>query len=308
MTAIAIAVIGLLALTRLSAVSAGPAPKQLEGFTLEEVLSGQYYAESFNGTWISDEEFSYRSLQGGINIYHIKTGEVKSVVPPEIVIQLKLATYQFSADRNYVLYSFDNRQVYRYSSFARYSIIDLANSKVYPLQPQQLRRRGLIDPQLFLRYATWNKQGNAIIYVHDNDIYLRPTPDAMADVRLTDDGEREAVFNGIPDWIYEEEVLSSNNAIWLSKNGKRMVYASFDDRQVDNMEYSLYGQPGNTHFQYPITNNIRYPKPGRHNPLVSIWSVDLERANGSKQVQLKSIPVPDVLSQKLVLFSSVSKM
>ena len=39
-----------------------------------------------------------------------------------------------------------------------------------------------------------------------------------------------------------------------------MVYASFDDRQVDNMEYSLYGQPGNTHFQYPITNNIRYPK------------------------------------------------
>ena len=55
-------------------------------------------------------------------------------------------------------------------------------------------------------------------------------------------------------------MLSSNNAIWLSKNGKRMVYASFDDRQVDNMEYSLYGQPGNTHFQYPITNNIRYPK------------------------------------------------
>ena len=98
--------------------------------------------------------------------------------------------------------------MYRYSSFARYSIIDLANSKVYPLQPQQLRRRGLIDPQLFLRYATWNKQGNAIIYVHDNDIYLRPTPDAMADVRLTDDGEREAVFNGIPDWIYEGNIHS----------------------------------------------------------------------------------------------------
>ena len=93
--------------------------------------------------------------------------------------------------------------MYRYSSLARYSVIDLANSKVYPLQPQQLRRRGLVDPQLFLRYATWNRQGNAIVYVYQNDIYVRPTPDAAADVRLTDDGQRETVFNGIPDWIYE---------------------------------------------------------------------------------------------------------
>ena len=63
MTAIAIAVIGLLALTRLSAVSAGPAPKQLEGFTLEEVLSGQYYAESFNGTWISGNHQDHQFLK-----------------------------------------------------------------------------------------------------------------------------------------------------------------------------------------------------------------------------------------------------
>lgn len=32
---------------------AGPTGRLLEGFTLEEVLSGRYYAESFNGTWIS---------------------------------------------------------------------------------------------------------------------------------------------------------------------------------------------------------------------------------------------------------------
>ena len=60
--------------------------------------------------------------------------------------------------------------------------------------------------------------------------------------------------------IVTEEVLSSNNAIWLSKSGQRMAYASFDDRQVDTMEYSIYGVPGSTQFQYPITNQIRYPK------------------------------------------------
>ena len=33
--------------------SASIPTKQLEGFTLEDVLSGRFYSESFNGTWIS---------------------------------------------------------------------------------------------------------------------------------------------------------------------------------------------------------------------------------------------------------------
>lgn len=36
-------------------VGAGPTSRLLEGFTLDEVLSGKFYAESFNGTWISGE-------------------------------------------------------------------------------------------------------------------------------------------------------------------------------------------------------------------------------------------------------------
>ena len=44
---------------------AGPAPKQLEGFTMEEVLSGNYYADTFNGTWISGLYF----LSGLVDLY-----------------------------------------------------------------------------------------------------------------------------------------------------------------------------------------------------------------------------------------------
>lgn len=39
-----------------------------------------------------------------------------------------------------------------------------------------------------------------------------------------------------------------------------MVYASFDDRQLDHMEFSLYGNPSSSQFQYPVTTSIRYPK------------------------------------------------
>lgn len=81
---------------------------------------------------------------------------------------------------------------------ARYSIIDLQNNVVYALVPEPGQEQPLI------RYATWNKKDNSIIYVYENDIYFRQTPDSTVnDARLTTDGEREAIFNGIPDWVYE---------------------------------------------------------------------------------------------------------
>lgn len=65
-----------------------------------------------------------------------------------------------------------------------------------------------MEPQAYLRYATWNKQGNSLIYVFDNNIYFRQAPTVVnADAQLTTDGEPEGVFNGVPDWVYEGEAL-----------------------------------------------------------------------------------------------------
>lgn len=96
---------------------AKPSARQLEGFTLDEVLTGKFYAESFNGTWISgqfvlnkspeffssspityshffssDHEFSYRSSQYGINIYDLKTSNASILVRPEIVVSFALTS------------------------------------------------------------------------------------------------------------------------------------------------------------------------------------------------------------------------
>lgn len=42
---------------------AKPSARQQEGFTLDEVLSGKFYAESFNGTWISGSLTNLRSYK-----------------------------------------------------------------------------------------------------------------------------------------------------------------------------------------------------------------------------------------------------
>ena len=51
-------------------------------------------------------------------------------------------------------------------------------------------------------------------------------------VRLTQNGEVDAIYNGIPDWVYEEEVLGTNTAMHTSPNGQFMLYAQFNDSKV----------------------------------------------------------------------------
>ena len=59
------------------------------------------------------------------------------------------------------------------------------------------------------------------------------------------------IYNGVPDWVYEgikmiltnifiiieEEVLSSNYALWWSTGGQYILYFTFNDSQVRNAIY-----------------------------------------------------------------------
>jgi len=251
---------------------AAPAPtgKALEGITLDEVLTGRFSAVGFNGTWISGNEFYYPAA-GGVNIYNVATGVSSNIIPSGVLTSLRASSYRFSPDRTFILYSFDDISLYRHSSRARFSVYNLLTSTSYPLQPQPA------DPQSLLNYAAWAK-GNSLVYVYENDIYYRSAPDAASDARLTNNGDAETFFNGIPDWVYEEEVLGEDNAMWFSSGRDKMVFASFDDRPVDTIQYSQYGEPSDMKYQYPTTISIRYPKAGRPNPLVSLTGVDMTSA------------------------------
>ena len=73
-------------------------------------------------------------------------------------------------------------------------------------------------------------------------------------------GNQNDIFNGIPDWVYEEEVLASSNAIWWSPDGTKLCFASFNDTQVDLMQYPWYGSGIDSSNVYTQTIQIKYPK------------------------------------------------
>ena len=61
------------------------------------------------------------------------------------------------------------------------------------------------------------------------------------------------VFNGIPDWVYEEEVLGVNYANHISNTGYKMAFAQFNDTLVQEFQYPHYGDPNDVlHNQYPV--------------------------------------------------------
>ncbi|TKC49255.1 hypothetical protein EI555_004866, partial [Monodon monoceros] len=131
-------------------------------------------------------------------------------------------------------------------------------------------------------------------YVYQNNIYLKQRPEDPP-FQITYNGKENKIFNGIPDWVYEEEMLATKYALWWSPNGKFLAYAEFNDTEIPVIAYSYYGDE-----QYPRTINIPYPKAGAKNPIVRIFIVD---ATYPEHVGPREVPVPAMIASSDYYFS-----
>ena len=50
---------------------------------------------------------------------------------------------------------------------------------------------------------------------------------------MTTSGQEDVIFNGIPDWVTEEEVFEDNKAIFWSPDGTKVLYGVYNDTNVD---------------------------------------------------------------------------
>uniref|UniRef100_A0A3B3TG21 Fibroblast activation protein, alpha n=1 Tax=Poecilia latipinna TaxID=48699 RepID=A0A3B3TG21_9TELE len=105
-------------------------------------------------------------------------------------------------------------------------------------------------------------------YVSNFNIFLNSNVTAEP-VQLTHDGKKNEILNGIPDWVYEEEIFASNGAIWWSSTGQFLAFAQFNDTDVQKVEFPWYGSE-----QYPKTVAIPYPKAGSNLTKVKLFVVD----------------------------------
>ena len=87
-------------------------------------------------------------------------------------------------------------------------------------------------------------------------------------------GGREDLMNGKTDWVYPEE-LGQREAFWWSPDGRKIAFLQFDEREVHAFPLVHDLAPDRRPAFDASLESERYPKPGRPNPTVRLYVIDL---------------------------------
>ena len=112
------------------------------------------------------------------------------------------------------------------------------------------------------------------------------TPSLITQLTVT--GEPGTIYNGVADWLYEEEILGQSHTVSPASDGTKLAYISFNDTGVERHEMQKYGaNSGSLKF--------RYPKAGTTNPTATIFVQTLNKQGKSGAVKVQ--PPPEVTAQ-----------
>lgn len=189
----------------------------------------------------------------------------------------------FSNDLKVALLTCNKLHNWRHSYFAAYFVYSVESNSIQPLisgNPVNNKKVAL---------AQISPDSTKIAYILENNVYLLNISDfhKPKKIQVTFDGNAQ-IFNGKPDWVYEEEVFESDCALWWSPDSSNLLILRSNDTDVPiyPIPYFVQENPGNMS-SYPLVENIKYPKAGFENPIVDIIIYDV-----SKDV-IKSLPAAD---------------
>uniref|UniRef100_A0A8B9PGT9 Dipeptidyl peptidase 4 n=1 Tax=Apteryx owenii TaxID=8824 RepID=A0A8B9PGT9_APTOW len=237
-------------------------PDSRRTYTLQNYLNGDYKYKTYNLQWISGNQYLHKTANGDIRRFEADSGTSSEVLSNTTLDKYKATTVLLSPDQKFALLQYSYTKLWRHSYTASYHIYDFNTSSI-------------LDSRLLpndTQYISWSPVGHKLAYVWNNNVYIKASPTAEA-VQITKDGEENKIFNGIPDWVYEEEMFGTHSALWWSPSGNFLAYASFNDTEVPLIEYSFYSEDT---LQYPKTVRIPYPKAGAKNPTVQFFIVDTQ--------------------------------
>ncbi|KAG5641960.1 hypothetical protein DXG03_003852 [Asterophora parasitica] len=266
--------VGILAARSYQGVApSGPGVKKL---TMDHIFNGTFNGDRKSVNWVPEAGDGVFSVfdSADLKLVDLKTNTTRVLVSANDIKDeygqpLAFFAWDLSPDMKYILLKTGYRKQWRWSTFGNYYVHNIDEKSTHPIIPPT-------DPSR-TAYATWAPTGQSIAYVTDNDLYVLTTPTASP-IRVTTSGNA-SLFHGVPDWVYEEEIFSSDFALWWSPDAKKVAFLVFDETAVDEYNFPIYNPTEDNSAVIPYTSDVvmKYPKPGYNNPLVSVRVFDLGR-------------------------------
>lgn len=168
---------------------------------------------------------------------------------------------------------YENKQkMFRNSFWANYYLLDNHKNE----------RISLTDT--LVRDAKMSPNGQYVVYGKGQNLYIYKTL-YKTEVAITVDDAQCAmhnVFNGLSDWLYEEE-FGITCLFAFSPDSKMVAFVRLDEQQVPTFTWQTFRGK-----QYPEPQTLRYPKAGAANATASVCVYDIA-TKGVRTIQLPAM-------------------
>jgi dipeptidyl-peptidase 4 len=230
--------------------------------TVDQIFTGAFRTEGMEDlqAMLNTNQYTVLNQDGAsqtIDLYDFATMQkVATLINTKDFRELPpIASYSFSKDEKKILLAANPKAIFRHSFTADYFLYDIESKKLATLFSD-------------VQEPTLSPDGTKIAYGKDNNLYVYDIASKNTE-QITSDGQKNAIINGITDWVYEEEFAFVRAFDW-SADGSKIAYIRFDESQVPEFSMNVFQKE-----LYPKVETFKYPKAGEKNAVVSLHLYDV---------------------------------
>lgn len=237
---------------------------QEKQITIEDIYRGTFRTEGLDAlrSMRNGEQYAVLNTDNvnrtaAIEKYNYKTLEkIGTILSSDVDNVPYFSSYSFSEDEKIILLATEVESIFRRSTLGMFYVYDTGSKNLIKISDAKIQE------------PTLSPNGKHVAYVKENNIYIFNV-ETKKTKKVTADGVKNKIINGVTDWVYEEE-FSFVRAFEWNADGSKIAFLRFDETDVPEFSMDVYGTEL---YQRPYV--FKYPKAGEDNSIVTLHVLEV---------------------------------